>query len=134
MIQSRNKGAAGEREAAKEWAKVVGTQARRGQQFAGGKDSPDIVHGLGDRIHIEVKRTERGNPYVWLEQAVRDAGGKIPLVLHRRNNQPWLVIVRLDDVTGLAAEIAAETKEVGGGSFPRLVPGEGVPPTEGQDG
>lgn len=134
MIQSRNKGAAGEREAAKEWAKVVGTKARRGQQFAGGNDSPDIVHGLGDTIHIEVKRTERGNPYVWLDQAVRDAGGKIPLVLHRRNNKPWLVIVRLDDVTRFAAEIATETEALGGGPFPRVVSGEGVPPTTGSDG
>lgn len=133
-MRSRAKGAGGEREAAKEWARVVGTQARRGQQFSGGADSPDIVHGLGDTIHIEVKRTERGNPYVWLAQAVRDAGGKIPLVLHRRNNQPWLVIVRLDDVTGLAAKIAAEAEGVGGRAFPRVVSGAGVSQAEEQDG
>lgn len=132
-MNSRSKGAAGEREGAREWARVVGTTARRGQQFHGGSDSPDIVHGLGDTIHIEVKRTERGNPYVWLDQAVRDSGGKIPLVLHRRNNKPWLVIVRLDDVTRFAKEIAAETEAMGGGAFPRVVSGEGVSPPEGTD-
>lgn len=135
MIDGRAKGARGERSAAQAWAEALGLDpatCRRGQQFAGGTDSPDVVHPLAN-IHLEVKRVERGNPYQWMEQAVRDAGGKIPLVLHRRNRQDWLAIVRLSDVQRLAAEIATQAEAVGGGAVSGSVPGEGLPPTEGAD-
>ena len=133
MTNGRAKGCRGEREGAQEWARVTGCQARRGQQFAGGTDSPDIVHDCG-AIHLEVKRVERGNPYDWIDQAVRDAGGKIPLVLHRRNNRPWLAIVRLDDVPGLAQEIVAKAQTLGGGSLSSPVSGAGVHAETGSDG
>ncbi len=126
MTNGRAKGCRGERDGAREWARVTGCQARRGQQFSGGTDSPDIVHDCG-AIHLEVKRVERGNPYLWMEQAVRDCGGKIPLVLHRRNNKPWLAIVRLDDVPGLAQEIAQKAEALGGGAVPGSIPGQGLP-------
>ena len=103
-IDSRAKGARAEREAAKIWSDVMGCSARRGQQFSGGKDSPDVVHTL-EGIHLEVKRVERGNPYDWVGQAIVDAGdGQVPVVLHRRNNKPWLLIVRLEDVPMLMAK------------------------------
>jgi len=133
MTNGRAKGARGERSAAQEWSRVTGCQARRGQQFAGGTDSPDIVHDCGD-IHLEVKRVERGNPYVWMDQAVRDCGGKIPLVLTRRNGKPWLAIVRLDDVPGLAKEIAAKAQTLGGGSLSSPVSGAGLHAETGPDG
>jgi hypothetical protein len=132
MIHGRQKGARGERSAAQAWAEALGLDpaaCRRGQQFAGGTDSPDVVQPLRD-IHLEVKRVEAGNPYRWLEQAVRDAGGKIPLVLHRRNRKDWIAIVRLDDVQRLAETIAAQTKTLGGGAVSGPVPGEGVPPAK----
>lgn len=125
-MNSRQKGARGERDCAQAWAEALGldpSACRRGQQFAGGTDSPDVVHPLGDTVHLEVKRVERGNPYLWMEQAERDAGGKIPLVLHRRNNKQWLAIVRLSDVAGLSQVIAAKTKAVGGGAVPGPFPG-----------
>lgn len=92
-INSREKGARGEREFA-EFMRDYGIAARRGQQFSGGADSPDVVHEL-DGYHIEVKRVERGNPYDWFEQAVHDTQHslKVPVVAHRRNNKPWLVIL-----------------------------------------
>lgn len=133
MINGRAKGARGERSAAQAWAEALGLDpaaCRRGQQFAGGTDSPDVVHPLAN-IHLEVKRVERGNPYLWMEQAIRDAGGKIPLVLHRRNRQDWLAIVRLADVKRLAEEIAAQAEALGGGSVPGPVPCQGVPTPEG---
>jgi hypothetical protein len=130
MTNGRAKGAAAEREASKEWARITGCEARRGQQFSGGKDSPDVVHDAGD-IHLEVKRVERGNPYDWMDQAIRDCGGKVPLVLHRRNNRPWLAIVRLDDVPRLAAELGQKAEAVGGGAISDPVPSQGVPPAGG---
>lgn len=133
MTNGRAKGARGERSAAQAWADALGldrSTCRRGQQFAGGTDSPDVVQPLG-AIHLEVKRVERGNPYLWMEQAIRDAGPKVPLVLHKRNRQDWLAIVRLTDVQRLAEEIVAQAKALGGGSVPGAVPGAGVPQAEG---
>lgn len=132
-MNSRQKGARGEREGAAAWASVMGGSARRGQQFAGGAESPDIVTDFPG-IHIEVKRTERGNPYSWLDQAIADAGpDKCPLVLHRRNNQEWIVIARLTDVPRLAAEVAQKAQGLGGGAVSNPVPGEGLPPTPAPD-
>lgn len=93
-INSRQKGAAGERELAS-YLRERGFDARRGQQFRGGADSPDVVGLPG--WHIEVKRTEKGNPYDWLDQAVNDAGGNLPVVCHRRNRRDWIAVLRLDD-------------------------------------
>lgn len=94
---SRAKGASAERELAN-YLSERGFKARRGQQFSGGSESPDVVcPGLAD-FHIECKRVEAGNLYVWLEQSKRDAGKKKkPLVIHRKNQREWVVICRLDD-------------------------------------
>lgn len=93
-INSRNKGKVGELELA-EFFRQHGFEARRGQQFHGGGDSPDVVvPGLED-VHVECKRVEAGNPYIWLAQATRDAAaaGKVPTVFHRRNREDWIVIL-----------------------------------------
>jgi hypothetical protein len=121
-MNSRRKGCRGERDAASAWAQALGGFARRGQQFAGGTDSPDVITSY-DGIHLEVKRVEAGNPYHWVEQACRDSGGKVPVVLHRRNRQEWLAIVRLADVPRLAAEINQTFQAVGKWEIPPPVPG-----------
>lgn len=135
MINSRQKGARAEREAAAEWAALFpGTvTARRGQQFAGGTESPDVVTSM-ENVHLEVKRTEKGNPYRWMEQAVRDAGPKLPIVLHRRNGEEWLAIVRLADVPRLATEIASQAASVGQQQVPGDLPDPGVPKALDKDG
>jgi len=106
---SREKGKAGEREAAGEWAKAFGGTARRGVQFQGSKDSPDIVTDHAN-IHIEVKRCESGSLYLWLAQAKFDCGGKIPVVLHRKNKKKWVVIMELDDAPAFVREISGDTE------------------------
>ena len=127
-MNSRQKGARGEREAAKEWARIMGGHARRGQQFSGGKESPDIVIAHR-KIHVEVKRVEAGNPYQWIDQAVRDAADKVPVVMHRRNNRDWLLIVRLNDVPKflLAASDAEAAAPVGDQEIPADHASQGVP-------
>ncbi len=104
-INSRQKGAAAERELAS-WLRDRGVEARRGQQFKGGGDSPDVVcGGVMSDIHLEVKRVEAGNLYRWYEQACRDAGMlKIPVVAHRKNGKPWLAIIDLRDLLNLLKE------------------------------
>lgn len=94
-INSRNKGAAGERELA-DYLRDRGVKARRGQQFHGGPGSPDVVTDI-EGIHIECKRVEAGNLYTWLDQARQDADGKIPVVMHRRNRRDWVAILPLGD-------------------------------------
>jgi Holliday junction resolvase len=99
-INSRDKGATGEREFAK-LLKVLGLEARRGQQFSGGTDSPDVVCPSFTGVHFEVKRVEAGNPYIWYDQAKRDGVGKIPVVAHRKNGEQWLAILDMNDLLDL---------------------------------
>jgi hypothetical protein len=97
-INSKQKGAAGERECAKAWSKAMNTTARRGQQFSGSPDSPDIVHDIPG-IHIECKRTERFKLYDALDQAEEDKHpDDVPVVLHRRNLKQWVAIINLEDL------------------------------------
>ena len=98
---SRNKGKVGERELAHELTRVLGVQARRGVQYQGGPNSPDVVTDIPG-IHIECKRTERFRLYESLDQAVADAGTNLPVVMHRQNKKPWVAVVRLDDLPALA--------------------------------
>ena len=96
MTNSRRKGAVGEREIAKYLREHGFTEARRGQQFNGGADSPDVVGLTG--FHIEVKRVERLDLNAAMEQSIRDsAPNEKPIVVHRRNNDYWKVTMRLDD-------------------------------------
>ena len=96
MTNSRRKGAVGEREIAKYLREHGFNEARRGQQFKGGADSPDVVGLTG--FHIEVKRVERLDLNAAMEQSIRDCReNETPIVVHRRNNDYWKVTMRLDD-------------------------------------
>ncbi len=96
-INSRQKGAGGERELAHVLTDH-GIEARRGQQHAGGVESPDVICTSEKfPFHIEGKRVEAGSLYKWMAQAEHDAGCKIPLVAHRRNGRRWVAILYLDD-------------------------------------
>lgn len=89
-MNSRAKGARGERQWRDE-LRANGYDARRGQQFSGSPDSPDVVCAALPWARFEVKAVERLNIEDAIEQARRDAGGKVPLVAHKRNHRRWLV-------------------------------------------
>jgi Holliday junction resolvase len=98
--KSLTKGKNGERELAAELRRLFGVDARRGQQYSGSPNSPDVVVDLP--IHCEVKRCERLPLYPAVKQAVKDAGeGKLPIVFHRQNREEWLAVVRLNDLPEL---------------------------------
>lgn len=101
MTNSRRKGADGERE----WAAYLrgnGIDARRGQQFSGSPDSPDVVSDLDEWFHAEVKRVEALRLHPAMEQAESDAGdGKVPYVAYRKNRKPWIVLMRAQDAIPL---------------------------------
>lgn len=101
-MNSRNKGAAGERELAGK-LRDYGYNARRGQQYSGANGDADVVGLPG--IHIEVKRAERLNIDEAMEQARRDAReGEIPAVFHRKNGQPWKVTMDFEPWIGMYSE------------------------------
>ena len=103
-LRSRNKGKRGEREAAAELTRLFNVEARRGRQFQGSDDSPDVLVDIPD-LHFEVKRCEDFRLYNALAQAAADAGAKVPIVLHRQNRKPWVAIVQLDDLPRLAVQL-----------------------------
>jgi len=98
--KSLTKGKIGERELASELRRLFGIEARRGVQYSGGVDSPDVVTDIPG-LHCEVKRTERLSLYPAMRQAIRDAGDKLPMVFHRQNREDWVAIIRLNDLPEL---------------------------------
>ena len=103
---SKAKGKRGERECAAELGELLGCDARRGVQYQGGPDSPDVVLD-GLRIHVECKRVERLDLYGAMRQAIDDAGDDVPIVWHRKNNEESVCVVQTSDLLRLAREIVA---------------------------
>lgn len=99
-INSRQKGAAGEREFAHFVTEKTGWAARRGQQHSGSSDSPDVVvDEWVDVFHGEVKRVQALNLKNAYAQAQRDAGeGVMPIVFHRRNGEQWMATLSADEL------------------------------------
>ena len=92
-INGRNKGSAGEREAAKWMQKLLSldyTPERNLEQVrSGGYDL--YVHPF----MVEVKRCERLEYRKWWRQVTDAAKGYecIPVVLFRQNRQPWRLLI-----------------------------------------
>lgn len=92
---SREKGKRGEREAANILKRHGYTEARRGQQFQGSPNSPDVVGIPG--VHMEVKRAESFHLWNSMRQSMEDAGSDIPTVIHRCNRSPWVTVLHYED-------------------------------------
>lgn len=111
LMNSRNKGAKGERELARV-LKQYGYDCRRGQQYCGANGDADVVGLPG--IHIECKRVERLNIQDAVDQAKRDKrAGEIPAVFHRKNNCDWLVTLPIDDFMTIYREWEAGRCQTG---------------------
>lgn len=98
-MNAKRKGNEGERELLALLAGHGIEASRNDQRYVGGLDNPDISAAIGGfSFHIEAKRTERFRLYEAMEQAKRDANGhRIPLVAHRQNRKPWVVVLSLSD-------------------------------------
>lgn len=106
---SRQKGKRGEREAAAELGSLLGCTARRGVQYQGGPESPDVVLE-GVNIHVEAKRVEALNLYAAIEQAKKDAPpGSVPIVWHRKNGRESVVILETSRLVDFANAIARKS-------------------------
>lgn len=96
MVNSRAKGARGERELASKLKEHGFDGCYRTQQFCGKAGDSDVT-GL-PFIHIEVKRVEKLNVDNAMAQAISDCkDNALPTVFHRKDRKDWLVTMRLDD-------------------------------------
>lgn len=100
-MNSRDKGKRGERELAS-ILRDYGYGTRRGQQYCGANGDADVVGLPG--VHIECKRVERLCIEDAMTQARHDAGQKIPVVMHRKNDCPWLVTMDLSSWIAIYSE------------------------------
>jgi len=116
--RSRAKGARGELELAAKLTELLGVRAERTQQFCGAAGDPD-VRTPDLPIHWECKRCEALSLYAALDQAIADSNGDVPVVAHRRNEKPWLVILRLEDLLRLASALRSLQED---GEHPLSVP------------
>lgn len=103
-MNSNQKGKIGEREWRDQLRAAGYMSARRGQQFSGSPDSPDVICPQLDAFHFEVKRVQKLNIVDAMDQAKRDAGTRAPIVAHRRNDCEWLVTMRAADWFHLVRE------------------------------
>ncbi len=103
-LHSRNKGKRGEREV-RDLFRDRGFEARRGQQFAGSPDSPDVVVPDMPWLLVESKFVEKLDLHKAMIQAVQDSGGlKVPAIFHKKSRTDWLVTMTVDDWFNLIIE------------------------------
>ena len=101
---SRDKGAAGEREACKALEQVIGGEWRRSLvQSRRGAESPDIICDAFPELGVEVKRQKRPSIPAALAQAIDDCAGtsRIPLALCKPDRGIWTLTLRLEDLEAL---------------------------------
>jgi Holliday junction resolvase len=104
MTNSRRKGKTGELEVVK-LLRDYGFEARRGQQFKGTADSPDVIHNLNP-FYIEVKRRQSVNLYTTLEKAdIEKPDGHKSIVFHRKDGKQWLVSMGAEDFLQLMKDL-----------------------------
>lgn len=109
-MNSRSKGKRGELELAQILRNQGWTEARRGQQYSGLQGDADIVGVQG--VHIECKRCESVYDEKWLDQTERDARkGEVPVVIYRRNNEQWKVLLRQDIANLIWQTLTNDQKE-----------------------
>lgn len=109
-MNSRTKGANGERELAQLLRNQGHMDARRGQQYSGLNGDADVVGLQG--VHIECKRVERFTDEPALKQAERDArAGEVPVVIYRRNKERWKVVLRQDIADLIWQVLTADQKQ-----------------------
>ena len=85
------------------YLRQFGYEARRGQQYRGGDDAPDVIHSVPG-IHFEVKFREHLDMKTAIKQAQTDAPkGQCPVVAFKRKNKDWVAVMAMDDLVQLIA-------------------------------
>lgn len=130
----RQKGKRGERLAAKAVTAALGLKSKRGCQFKGGPGSPDIEVEMAG-VHWEVKFVEKEAVRAWMKQAAAESGGQIPVVVHKKSREGWLLTLPLERLYEFCERFreALDTpvQTVGGDSLPCAVPASVLPSPDG---
>ena len=100
MPNNKRKGSAGEREAAHALNAVLPhAKARRSVQYALHHTAADLVCEGLDGVMIEVKRKQSMNIHkVMAESLAHCTDAMLPVILHRKDNEEWLLTIRLKDL------------------------------------
>lgn len=111
MVNARQKGKRGELDACHTLKDIIGGSPRRGQQYRGSPDSPDIVEAIAG-VHIEVKRRQTSSIYKWMAQAQTDARpSEVPCVMWRKDGEKWLVVIPAQQLLDFAQRVVAQYEE-----------------------
>ena len=111
-MNSRAKGIRGELEWAAWWRDNIGFPSRRGQQFKGTPDSPDVT--MPEGLHAEVRRREAIRLYEWVSKAQSERGeGQVAYLALRKNHCPWLITIRAEDLLPFCRAVLAAADEYG---------------------
>lgn len=109
-MNSKRKGARRELELAK-FLTAHGFPARRGQQFKGTEDSPDVECDSLP-LHIECKARQKLSLPAWVERARTEAGyNRTAAVFTKRNRGRWLVTLDAEDFLRLMESNAVSERE-----------------------
>lgn len=109
MKNSKRKGKCGELDAKDVLSRLFGRDVRRSVQYSGADGDADLVGLPG--VHVEVKRSESFRMWDALDQAKADAkGGRVPVVLHRKNRRDWVVILELEDLPALVRALDTDSR------------------------
>lgn len=109
IMNSRQKGARGEREAAAVLNEYVPhAMAKRGQQHSGTETSADLVAAGTPNLWWEVKRVQKLCLPTVMEKAKSQCGQLVPVVLHRRNDEEWLVTLPLSRIQEFARQVTSK--------------------------
>jgi len=108
-VNSRSKGSRAERELSKKITEVMGWKARRTQQFCGAAGDSDVVVQDLPQVFLESKAVQKLNVSQAMKKAAEDASaaGKIPVLAHKKNREPWLLTIRLSDLPVLSSMVEA---------------------------
>lgn len=93
---NKRKGKVFERECSK-MIRDRGFDCRRGQQFRGSKDSPDIVSENLQEFHFECKFKQNLNLWDTLKKCLEEAPEKLPVIIWKRDRTIPLVTMDFHD-------------------------------------
>lgn len=122
MVNARNKGARGERQASEFLSRITGrpwmrsaSQARG--SYAGRAQDPDVILAQPKTAYERVQGPEvkvggSWSPLAAMRQAVRDSEGttRVPWVLAKRDRGPWVVYVRAYDLDPFLEHVMPELR------------------------
>lgn len=111
MVNSRAKGARGERSARDAVRLYWGAEACVRTAQVSGKFSSDLTGAL-EGAHLEVKCLAGIHALRFLDQARRDAKeGEIPVVLMKEDRGPWVVMVEIERSPEFAERLVEQRRK-----------------------